>query len=103
LLYVGFFVAAIAGLVLAAWRRAGPMSDVALVLAGAMLGLFLMSFVSESASGLLGNAPYFIFAGWMLALALPVSDRLRFGAFAGSGPGESALDASRAHGDTNSR
>jgi hypothetical protein len=83
LLYIGFFVTAISGLVLVAWRWVGPMSDVALVLAGAMLGLCLMSFVSESASGLLGNAPYFIFAGWMLAMALPATERLRFIALPG--------------------
>jgi hypothetical protein len=103
LLYVGFFVTAISGLVLVAWRRAGPMSDVALALAGAMLGLCLMSFVSESASGLLGNAPYFIFAGWMLALAAPAVERLRFIAFPDVRAPDLALDASHAHGDTNSR
>jgi hypothetical protein len=103
LLYVGFFIAAISGLVLAAWRRVGPMSDVALVLAGAMLGLCLMSFVSESASGLLGNAPYFIFAGWMLAMAVPTVERLKFIALPGIRSTDVALDASPAHGDTNSR
>jgi hypothetical protein len=89
--------------VLVAWRKAGPMGDVALVLAGAMLGLFLTSFLSESASGLLGNAPYFIFAGWMLALALPVADRLRFVGRPKFEAVGSPLDASSDHGDTITR
>ena len=40
-----------------------------------MLGLFIVSWVSESASGLLGNAFYFLFAGWALALASPATRR----------------------------
>ena len=77
-LYAGFFVAVIASLVAAAWRRTGLWSDFPLVLAGAMFGLFLVSWVSESASGLLGNAFYLLFAGWALALATPAADRVRF-------------------------
>jgi hypothetical protein len=89
LLYAAFFITTVLGLIVVAWRRTGPMGDVALVLAGAMLGLFLMSFVSESASGLLGNAPYFIFAGWTFALALPAVDRFRFVVLPDAGPDES--------------
>jgi hypothetical protein len=99
-LYVGFFLAAAGGLVAVAWRNAGPLGDVALVIGGAMLGLFLMSFVSESASGLLGNAPYFIFAGWMFALALPVAERLRFVSLRSPLSRELALDPSSRQGDT---
>ncbi len=76
-LFVGFFVAVIVSLVAAAWRRTGLWSDLPVVLAGAMFGLFLVSWVSESASGLLGNAFYLLFAGWALALAMPAADRLR--------------------------
>jgi len=103
LLYVGFFVTLVAGLVRVAWASIGPMSDVALVLGGAMLGLFLTSFVSESASGLLGNAPYFIFAGWMIALATPMASNIRFALLPGRVGDAPLLDASAAHGDTSSR
>jgi hypothetical protein len=78
--YFAFYGAAVAGLLTASWRRRGPAGDVALVLAGALFGLFVVSFVSESAFGLLGNAPYFIFAGWVLAVATPASRRFRFSA-----------------------
>jgi hypothetical protein len=67
LMYVALHLTIIATLVTAAWRRSGPLSDVSLVLAGALFGLFIVSFVSESSLGLLGNAPYFIFAGWVIA------------------------------------
>jgi hypothetical protein len=77
-LYVAFFAAVIASLVYVAWGRKGLSSDLPLVLAGAMLGLFIVSWVSESASGLLGNAFYYLFAGWALALATPPVERLRW-------------------------
>jgi len=75
-LYCAFFAAVIAGLVAAAWNRSGIWSDIPLVLAGAMLGLFIVSCVSESASGILGNAFYLLFAGWALSITSAVSDRL---------------------------
>jgi hypothetical protein len=78
LLFVAFFGSVIAGLIQAAWRREDPWADVTLVLAGALLGIFLVSWVSESASGLLGNAFYLLFAGWALALASAANERLRF-------------------------
>ena len=78
MLYVGFFAAVIVSLASAAWRRTGLWSDLPLVLAGAMLGLFIVSWVSESASGLLGNAFYLLFAGWAVALATPAAARLRW-------------------------
>ena len=107
-LYVAFFGLAVTSLVAVAWRKAGPLSDVALVLTGALLGLFLVSFVSESASGLLGNAPYFIFAGWLLATTLPAVERVRLGALprhasTGDGGELSPLDAPPPSGDTISR
>jgi hypothetical protein len=77
-LYSGFFATVIASLVRSAWRRTGMEADLALALAGAMFGLFVVSWVSESASGLLGNAFYLLFAGWALALASPPSRRLVF-------------------------
>jgi len=77
LLYAGFFASVIVSLVVAAWRQTGLWSDLPLVIAGAMFGLFLVSWVSESASGLLGNAFYLLFAGWALALATPTANRLR--------------------------
>jgi len=69
LLYVGFYLGVIGALVAAACRSSGPWSDVGLVVGGALFGLFLISFISESSLGLLGNASYFIFAGWILAIA----------------------------------
>jgi hypothetical protein len=77
-LYAGFFAAVIISLLVAAWQRTGLWSDLPLVLAGAMLGLFIVSWVSESASGLLGNAFYLLLAGWLLALATSTTDRLRW-------------------------
>lgn len=44
-------------------------------LSGAMLGLFAVSLFSESATGLLGNAFYFLVAGWAL-VAAPMRDPL---------------------------
>jgi hypothetical protein len=95
MLYVGFFATVIVSLVYAAWRQTGLWSDLPLVLAGAMLGLFIVSWVSESASGLLGNAFYLLFAGWALALATPAAKRLHW-RWLPSGPSAEAeqLDAS---------
>ena len=69
-LYIGFFATVITSLVVAAWRPTGS-GRPSLALAGAHFGLFIVSWVSESASGLLGNAFYLLFAGWALALASP--------------------------------
>jgi hypothetical protein len=77
-LFVGFFLTVIASLVASAWRQSGLRSDIPFVLAGAMFGLFIVSWVSESASGLLGNAFYLLFAGWALTLAMPAVERLQF-------------------------
>lgn len=77
-LYAAFFAAVIAGLLVAPWNRHGIWLDIALVLAGAMLGLFIVSCVSESASGILGNAFYLLFAGWTLSMTGATSDKLRF-------------------------
>ncbi len=106
LLYVGFYAAIIAALVSAAWKRSGPLSDLSLVLAGALFGLFAISFVSESALGLLGNAPYFIFAGWMLAIVSPAVIRPTFTALPATrsrtSP-SSAVDGPARPGDTSTR
>jgi hypothetical protein len=75
-LYAGFFTAVIVSLAIAAWNRTGIWSDIPLVLAGAMLGLFIVSCVSESASGVLGNAFYLLFAGWALSITGAASDRV---------------------------
>jgi hypothetical protein len=76
-LYTGFFAAVIVSLVVSAWNRSGLWSDIPLVLAGAMLGLFIVSCVSESASGILGNAFYLLFAGWALSITGATTERLR--------------------------
>lgn len=76
-LYSGFFASVIIGLTAAAWNRRGIWSDIPLVLAGAMLGLFIVSCVSESAAGILGNAFYLLFAGWALSITSAASNRLR--------------------------
>ena len=76
-LYSGFFAFVIIGLTAAAWNRRGIWSDIPLVLAGAMLGLFIVSCVSESAAGILGNAFYLLFAGWALSITSAASNRLR--------------------------
>jgi hypothetical protein len=101
LLYTGFFATVIVSLVFASWRQTGLWSDLPLVLAGAMLGLFIVSWVSESASGLLGNAFYLLFAGWALALATPAAERFRW-RWLPSGPSAEAeqLDASSQRIDT---
>jgi hypothetical protein len=70
-LYVAGFAGIIASLLAAGWRRNGLWCDLPFALAGALLGLFAVSCVSESASGLLGNAFYLLFAGWVLSLLGP--------------------------------
>jgi len=77
ILYSAFFAAVVISLAAAAWNRRGIWSDIPLVLAGAMLGLFIVSCVSESASGILGNAFYLLFAGWALSITSAASNRLR--------------------------
>ena len=76
-LYSGFFASVIIGLTAAGWNRRGIWSDIPMVLAGAMLGLFIVSCVSESAAGILGNAFYLLFAGWALSITSAASNRLR--------------------------
>jgi hypothetical protein len=77
-LYVAFFAAVIASLVASAWWHSGLRADLPLALAGAMFGLFIVSWVSESASGLLGNAFYLLFAGWALSLASPATNGIQW-------------------------
>lgn len=80
--WLGFVAAAIAALVKASLdaRRLGngPRADLLLVVAAAFFGLMATSWVSESASGLLGNAVYFTFAGWAIAIETPLARSLRF-------------------------
>ena len=81
-LWLAFYAAVIGGLVQAGLRlrREGERlwSDVALVLGAALTGLFVTAWFSESASGLLGNAFFFLFAGWVLAVVAPAASGLRF-------------------------
>jgi len=81
-LWLAFHTAVIGGLVQAALRLRrmgeGAGSDVALALGAALTGLFVAAWFSESASGLLGNAFFFLFAGWALAVAAPAAPGLRF-------------------------
>jgi len=77
LLFVAFFGAVIATLVQVYWRSDNGASSLTLAIGGALFGLFIVSWVSESASGLLGNAFYFLFAGWALGLASPATERPR--------------------------
>jgi hypothetical protein len=96
LAYVAFYAAAIGAMIAVSWRRSDAQTDLSLVLAGALFGLFIVSFVSESAFGLLGNAPYFIFAGWMLAVAVPAAQRVRLSVFPRTERVESAARRDRA-------
>jgi len=75
-LYSAFFGALVIGLAAMAWNRHGIWSDIPLVLAGGLLGLFVVSCVSESASGILGNAFYLLFTGWALSITGRLSNRL---------------------------
>lgn len=62
-------------------RRAGDGVNAALLLtlAAALGGLTFTAIFSESASGLLGNAMYFLFAGWGLAALAPAGRGRAFG------------------------
>jgi|GEM_PF-990597 len=84
-----FLLAIVASLVQASLQQAKLgdtlKSDLALALAGAMLGLFVVAWFSESTLGLLGNAFYFLFAGWAITLLVPASRRLRFSWFPDQG------------------
>ena len=81
-LWLAFHLALVASLAHAALRlrraRQTLWSDLLLALAGALLGLSVIAWFSESASGLLGNALYFLFAGWAISVVAPTSTRLRF-------------------------
>lgn len=79
LAFVGSSLAALAQVSVRA-RASGQAvrADILLALAAAFFGLHITSWFSESASGLLGNALYFLFAGWALALAAPVAARPSF-------------------------
>lgn len=52
-------------------------SDLLMALAGALLGLSVIAWFSESALGLLGNALYFLFAGWAISVVAPAVSRLQ--------------------------
>jgi len=81
-LWLAFHLALVASLAHAALRlrRARQIiwSDLLLALAGALLGLSVIAWFSESASGLLGNALYFLFAGWAISVVTPTASRLQF-------------------------
>ncbi len=81
-LWLAFYAALIGALLQAALRLRGEgerlWSDLTLVLAAALAGLFFTAWFSESASGLLGNAFFFLFAGWALAAVTPAASGLRF-------------------------
>jgi len=74
-LWLAFHVTAIGALLRAARRLSRSdqrlWSNVTLALGAALTGLFVTAWLSESASGLLGNAFFFLFAGWALAVAAP--------------------------------
>ncbi len=81
-LWLAFYTTVVASLVQAGLklRQAGQTvwSEVNLVLGAALLGLFISAWFSESASGLLGNAFFFLFAGWALAVSTPQVQGVRF-------------------------
>ncbi len=81
-LWLAFHAALIGGLLQAGLRlrRQGERlwSDVTLALGAALTGLLVSAAFSESASGLLGNAFFFLFSGWALAVAAPAAPRLSF-------------------------
>jgi hypothetical protein len=70
-LWLAFHAALVGALGYGAWRRRDerPLSALLLVLACAVSALQVTALFSESASGLLGNALYFLFAGWALTVA----------------------------------
>lgn len=79
-LWLAFHLALVASLAHAALRlrrvRQTMWSDLLMALAGALLGLSVIAWFSESASGLLGNALYFLFAGWAISVVAPTASRL---------------------------
>lgn len=81
-LWLAFHLALVASLAHAALRlrraRQALWSDLLMALAGALLGLSVIAWFSESASGLLGNALYFLFAGWAISVVAPTASRLHF-------------------------
>lgn len=72
--WLGFHAALIVALAVGAYvlRDDEQRSRLLLILAAALLGLQFTALFSESASGLLGNALYYLFAGWALAAAFKV-------------------------------
>jgi hypothetical protein len=79
-LWVAFHALLVASLTVAALRtpdRGWPVA-VLLTLAAAIGGLAFTAAFSESASGLLGNAVYYLFAGWALAALAPGGRGLRY-------------------------
>jgi len=79
-LWVAFHALLVASLTVAALRtpdRGWPVA-VLLTLAAAIGGLAFTAAFSESASGLLGNAVYYLFAGWALAALAPGGSGLRY-------------------------
>ena len=81
-LWLAFHLALVASLAHAALRlrrvRQTMWSDLLMALVGALLGLSVIAWFSESASGLLGNALYFLFAGWAISVVAPTASRLQF-------------------------
>jgi len=81
-LWSAFLASVLAVLVQASFRarKLGRLfwAELFLALAAAFFGLHVSSYFSESASGLLGNALYFLFAGWAVAVAIPSAQGLRW-------------------------
>ncbi len=79
-LWVAFHALLIVSLATAALRTAdrGWPAAALLTLAAAMGGLAFTAAFSESASGLLGNAVYYLFAGWALAALAPGGGALAY-------------------------
>jgi hypothetical protein len=81
-LWLAFHLALITSLTQAALHlrrgRQSLWSNLLLALAGALLALSVVAWFSESASGLLGNALYFLFAGWAISAVAPTVSRLHF-------------------------
>lgn len=77
-LWLAFHAALIAGLAAAGLRlrHETAWSALLLTLAAALLGLTFTAAFSESASGLLGNAVYYLFAGWAITVAMPAANGL---------------------------
>lgn len=61
------------------WAGDGVNAALLLTLSAALGGLTFTAIFSESASGLLGNAMYFLFAGWALAALVPAGRGRAFG------------------------